>query len=181
MGRTLRPGWALMPDHDVSPRRLLARRGGKGRGPRVEYLAFRLGGDTYAVSIGEVREILKLPPVTEVPRAPPEVIGVVSVRGLLVTVIDLRQRLQTVVGELTRKGRILLVNGAENEIIGLYVDEVLQVYRLAEGEIELAANVLGGKLPDHVVGIGRPDDTLLILVDLRPVVGRIDMEPENES
>src|SRR6185295_16992395 len=92
------------------------RRGSKARGPRVEYLAFRLGTDTYAVPIGEVREILKMPPVTEVPRAPKEVVGVVSVRGLLVTVIDLRQRLRVSGGDLTKKGRILLVIGAENEI-----------------------------------------------------------------
>src|SRR5262245_6474839 len=100
-----------------------ARRAMKVRGPRVEYLAFRLGADTYAVPIGEVREILKMPPVTEVPRAPREVIGVVSVRGLLVTVMDLRQRLRVSGAEPNKRGRILLVTGAENEVIGLYVDE----------------------------------------------------------
>src|SRR5215475_866281 len=117
---------------------VLPRRGLKVRGPRVEYLAFRLGADTYAVPIGEVREILKLPPVTEVPRAPSDVLGVVSVRGLLVTVIDLKQRLRVSPAEITKKGRILLVMGAQNEVIGLYVDEVLQVYRLAEAEVEVA-------------------------------------------
>ncbi|HEX9298219.1 MAG TPA: chemotaxis protein CheW [Polyangiaceae bacterium] len=150
------------------------RRGLKLRGPRVEYLAFRLGTDTYAVPIGEVREILKMPPVTEVPRAPTEIMGVVSVRGLLVTVVDLRQRLRLAPAEQTRRGRILLVTGAENEIIGLYVDEVLQVYRLAETEIEIATNVLGGRLGDYVVGIGRPEGALLTLIDLRPILGRPD-------
>ncbi len=152
------------------------RRGLKLRGPRVEYLAFRLGTDTYAVPIGEVREILKMPPVTEVPRAPTEIMGVVSVRGLLVTVIDLKQRLRMTPAELGRRGRILLVTGAENEIIGLYVDEVLQVYRLAETEIEIATNVLGGRLGDYVVGIGRPEGALLTLIDLRPILGRPDAE-----
>jgi purine-binding chemotaxis protein CheW len=149
-----------------------ARRGMKVRGPRVEYLAFKLGTDTYAVPIGEVREILKLPPVTEVPRAPSEVVGVVSVRGLLVTVIDLKQRLRVSAADITKKGRILLVMGANNEIIGLYVDEVLQVYRLAESEVEVAGTVLGGKLGDYVVGIGRPEGTLLVLIDLGPILGR---------
>ena len=157
------------------------RRGTKARGPRVEYLAFRLGADTYAVPIGEVREILKLPPVTEVPRAPSDVLGVVSVRGLLVTVIDLKQRLRVSPAEITKKGRILLVMGAKNEVIGLYVDEVLQVYRLAEAEVEVAGNVLGGKLGDYVVGIGRPEGKLLILVDLGPILGRIDSEDRNAT
>lgn len=158
-----------------------ARRALKARGPRVEYLAFRLGADTYAVPIGEVREILKMPPVTEVPRAPKDVVGVVSVRGLLVTVLDLRQRLRVSAGEITKKGRILLVAGAENEVIGLYVDEVLQVHRLADTEIEVATNVLGGKLADYVLGIGRPEGFLLILIDLRPVVGRVDQEDRDAT
>lgn len=153
-------------------KRLSTRRASKQRGPRVEYLAFRLAGDTYAVPIGEVREILRFPLLTEVPRAPREVLGVVSVRGLLVTVLDLRQRLRIAGGEPSRRGRILLVTGAEEEVIGLYVDEVLQVHRLAESEIEIAANVLAGKVADYVVGIGRPQDALLILIDLGPIVGR---------
>jgi len=162
---------SLVTRHDKPS---LVRRGSKQRGPRVEYLAFRLGGDIYAVPIGEVREILRFPPVTEVPRAPREILGVISVRGLLVTVIDLRQRLRITGGEPSRRGRILLVTGAEEEVIGLYVDEVLQVYRLAESEIEVAANVLAGKVADYVVGIGRPEGTLLILLDLGPIVGRVD-------
>ncbi len=157
-----------------------ARRGPKVRGPRVEYLAFRLGADTYAVPIGEVREILKLPPVTEVPRAPGEVLGVVSVRGLLVTVIDLKRRLRVAPADITKKGRILLVMGAENEVIGLYVDEVLQVYRLAETEVEVAGNALG-KLGDYVVGIGRPEGALLILVNLGPILGRVDVQERNAT
>jgi purine-binding chemotaxis protein CheW len=159
----------------VAPGRSDAQRGVKARGPRVEYLAFKLGTDTYAVPIGEVREILKLPPVTEVPRAPGEIVGVVSVRGLLVTVMSLRARLHlTAAAEPSRKGRILLVMGAQEEVIGLYVDEVLQVYRLAESEIEVAASVLGGRLGDYIVGIGRPEGALLTLLDLRPVLGRTD-------
>jgi purine-binding chemotaxis protein CheW len=152
-------------------------RGIKIRGPRVEYLAFRMGSDTYAMPIGEVREILKLPPVTEVPRAPKDVLGVVSVRGLLVTVIDLKERLHGSPAEISKKGRILLIKGAENEIIGLFVDEVLQVYRLAESEVELANNVLGTKLGDYVVGIGRPEGSLLILIDLAPILGRANEVP----
>jgi purine-binding chemotaxis protein CheW len=158
----------------VVPRRNDPQRGLKLRGPRVEYLAFRLGTDTYAVPIGEVREILKLPPVTEVPRAPPDIVGVVSVRGLLVTVMSLRVRMRLAGAETSRKGRILLVMGAHEEIIGMYVDEVLQVYRLAESEIEVAASVLGGRLGDYIVGIGRPEGALLTLLDLRPILGRAD-------
>ena len=68
-----------------SEKRAMRRAGEAGR--RVEYLAFVLAGETYAVPIGDVAEILRPLPVTEVPRAPATVLGVVSVRGKLVTVI----------------------------------------------------------------------------------------------
>jgi purine-binding chemotaxis protein CheW len=154
----------------------LARRG-EGRlgrsadlGKRTEYLAFVLAGDTYAIQIAFIAEILKLPPLTTVPRAPREVIGVMSVRGRLVTVIDLRRRFRLAEQPPDRKTRILLVDSGE-EHIGLFVDEVLQVYRLAESEIE-PAHVLGGDQPAHIAGIGRPEGALLILLDLKPILGR---------
>jgi purine-binding chemotaxis protein CheW len=147
----------------------LSRRSGD-LGKRTEYLAFVLAGDTYAIQIAFIAEILKPPPLTTVPRAPREVIGVMSVRGRLVTVVDLRRRFHLAEQAIDRKTRILLVDSGD-EHIGLYVDEVLQVYRLSESEIEPAA-VLGGDQPAHIAGIGRPEGALLILVDLKPILNR---------
>jgi len=151
-------------------------------GPRTEYLAFKLAGDTYAVRIGNVAEILKPPPITDVPRAGRSIIGVVSVRGRLVTVVDLRRRFGLPEADHDGHTRILLVDAGAEELVGLLVDEVLQVYRLAENEIE-PATVLGGEQPAHIIGIGRPGgataqggggrrgpETVLVLLDLRPVI-----------
>ncbi len=148
-----------------------ARRAGE-TGTRVEYLAFALAGETYAVQIAHVAEILRPPPITRVPRAPDPVLGVISVRGKLVTVIDLRQRLGLRAAPTDRKTRILLTDVGTGEQVGLLVDEVQQVWRLALDEIE-PAQVLGGEQPAHVAGIGRPsasDGAILVLVDLRPIL-----------
>ncbi len=156
----------------------LATRKGEGRsalqradelGKRAEYLAFMLGPEPYAIQIGNIVEILKPLPITEVPRADPEVVGVMSVRGRLVTVVDLKKRFHLVRSVLIdKKSRILLVDAA-GEQIGLLVDEVLQVYRLSEAEIEPPA-VLGTEQPAHVVGIGRPaGGAVLLLLDLAPL------------
>jgi purine-binding chemotaxis protein CheW len=148
-----------------------ARRAGEA-GKRTEYLAFGLAGETYAVRIAQLAEILRPPPITEVPRAPSMVIGVISVRGKLVTVLDLRRRLRLVEAPIDRRSRILLVESGAGEQIGLLVDDVQQVWRLALEEIE-PASVLGGDQAVHIAGIGRPagsDGTMLILLDLRPLV-----------
>ena len=139
-------------------------------GTRTEYIAFGLAGETYAVPIGQLAEILRPPPITEVPRAQRAVVGVVSVRGRLVTVVDLRTRIRLPTGPVDRRSRILLVNSG-TEHIGFLVDDVQQVWRLAPDEIE-ASSVLGGDQAAHIAGIGRPagvEGTVLILLDLRPL------------
>ncbi len=138
-----------------------------------EYLAFVLGEDAYAVHISHIAEILKPLPITEVPRARRDVVGVMSVRGRLVTVLDLKRRFSIAEAKTgapsESKTRILLVDTGE-ELMGVLVDEVLQVYRLAEDEIE-PSSALGGDQPSHITGVGRPHaGPLLVLLDLRPVI-----------
>ncbi len=138
-------------------------------GKRVEYLAFTLGSQIYAVPIQHIAEILKPPPVTEIPRAPRNVVGIISVRGKLVTVIDLRRRFGLIEAPFDRSTRILLSDTGDDEPIGLLVDEVIQVYRLSEQEIEPAA-ALGGDQPAYILGIGRQDDVLLVLLELKSLI-----------
>jgi purine-binding chemotaxis protein CheW len=145
--------------------RRAARRAGEA-GRRVEYLAFVLAGETYAVQIAHIAEILRPPRITEVPRAPATMLGVISVRGKLVTVIDLRRRFHLAEAPIDRKSRILLADLGKGEQLGLMVDEVQQVWRLA-------AAMLGGEQPAHIAGIGRPADAhgaTLILLELRPIL-----------
>jgi purine-binding chemotaxis protein CheW len=151
-------------------KRAVRRAGEAGR--RVEYLAFVLAGETYAVQIAHIAEILRLPPITEVPRAPATMLGVISVRGKLVTVVSLRRRLSLPEFTPDRKSRVLLADLGKGEQLGLLVDEVQQVWRLAAEEIE-APSVLGGDHPAHIAGIGRPaggEGTVLILLELRPIL-----------
>lgn len=139
---------------------------------RVEYLAFKLGDDAYAVRIENVGEILKPPPITPVPRANPLVLGIMSVRGRLVTVIDVRKRFGHEPGSLGHRARILLID-VDGETVGALVDEVLQVYRLGESEIEPGV-ALGVEQQPHVIGIGRPKSAgpaeILVLLDLKEIL-----------
>jgi purine-binding chemotaxis protein CheW len=135
-----------------------------------EFLVFTLANESYAVDLTRVKEILSPPPITLVPRAAREVLGVCSVRGLLVTVVDLRRRLRVEERPLTRRARILLTSSAD-ETLGLLVDEVKHVVRLSTNELELAASALGGDTSEYVMGVGRPEGEFLILLDLNAMAG----------
>jgi purine-binding chemotaxis protein CheW len=165
---------------------MLRRARPRDQGPSTEYLAFGLAGDVYAAPVSLVKEILKPPPLTPVPRAPHAVMGIISVRGQLVTVVDLRRRMRLAEPPHSRRARILLANATEGETLGLYVDEVFQVYRLTDGDIEHAAAALGGDVAGYIAGIARPSRgagltrqgdakaegtaSVVILLDLRAVL-----------
>jgi purine-binding chemotaxis protein CheW len=159
-----------MADLTRSPRTAVRRTRGEKATRLREFLAFNLAADTYGLELARIREIVSPPPITEVPRAARDVVGVCSVRGLLVTVIDLRRRLRLEERPTTRLTRILLSYTDSGEVVGLLVDEVLQVVRLKESEIELASSVLGGDMSDHVMGIGRPAGDIIVLLDLSTMV-----------
>lgn len=90
---------------------------------REEAVVFRLGEAEYGVSIHEVDEVLRVPPLTRVPFPPPDVIGVIGSRGEILPVLDLGARLG--VGPARRDGRLLVVTvGEEEETVAVLVDEV---------------------------------------------------------
>lgn len=146
-------------------------------GDRQEFLSFVLADEVYALPLIRVREILRPPPITEVPRAPADVVGIISVRGRITTIVDLRKRLRVERAPIDRRTRILLVDNGD-EILGCVVDRVLQVHRLAPDEMEMAV-VVGGDVAEYVIGIGRPqltrakatreavseDEDILVLLD----------------
>jgi purine-binding chemotaxis protein CheW len=139
-----------------------------------EYLAFILEGETYAVPIRSVREIGKVPPLTEIPRAEPWLLGVMNLRGDVIPVYDLKLRLKLsdkapmVAGPDAqpppRLARILVAHTQEGPA-GVWVDAVKDVVRLKPSMLEPAPSGLGGER-DCVVGIGRRSSQLYILLDL---------------
>jgi purine-binding chemotaxis protein CheW len=100
-----------------------------------ELLRVEVGGEPYALPIERVREIVRLCPITKMPRAPELVLGVISLRGEIVEVLDLRRALGATAPEPTRRSRIVVLHGETGEITGWLVDVVNEVLRVPEVEI----------------------------------------------
>lgn len=135
-----------------------------------QLLSFAVGAEVYAMDLALMREIVKPRPVTEVPRVPPFVLGVVSVRGDIVPVLDLRARLGFEPAQTTRATRLLICE-VEGEAYALRVDAVRGVVRLREADVELA---MAATDSPFLEAIARHDDELIILLDI-PTVVRFDV------
>ena len=140
-----------------------------------EYLAFLLAQECYAIPIGQVREIVRVPPLTEIPRSADNLLGVIKLRGEILPVYDVKMRLklcerpakiagpEVAPGSLTSASRILIVRDPEGDV-GVLVDAVREVIRLKPSEIESLAPGIGGG--DHLVGLGHLGTDLFILLDI---------------
>jgi len=105
-----------------------------------QLLTFEIAGTPYAVPVERVREIVRIRPITPVPRVPIEVRGVISLRGEIVEVVDLRRRLELEPVEPTRKTRIIVVSSETGKVAGILVDSVREVLRVSENTINPASS-----------------------------------------
>ncbi len=103
-------------------------------GPPCELCAFRVGDEEYAIDLRRIREILQPLPVTPVPRAPEFIEGVMDLRGEVVPVVDVRERLGLGAPADAAKAKLLVVNVA-GRVLALRVDAVLEVVRLPRSAI----------------------------------------------
>jgi len=135
----------------------------------LELLSFRLGGEEYAVMVEDVREVLKVFYLTAVPNAPDYILGVMSLRGTMLPIIDLGKRLGIRAHTVDEKSRIIVVN-ADDEGVGLMVDRVSGVIRIhPDGVKPTPENIEQGA--EFLRGIARKDDRLYILLDLEKAAG----------
>jgi purine-binding chemotaxis protein CheW len=130
-----------------------------------EFLCIRVSDEIYGINIMQIKEIIKPREVTEVPRAPSFVSGIISLRGVIIPILDMLDRLGLRRESVTGKERVVVVKHGES-FTGLLVDEVIQVVRISRTSFESAPAVLEGIDREFVTGIGRSDNRMVILLNL---------------
>jgi len=131
----------------------------------IEALAFALGDEEYGVDILKVQEIRGHDPVTRIANAPDFILGVVNLRGIIVPIIDLRQRFRLDSREHDQFTVVIVLNVA-SRVIGMVVDSVSDVIRLSAEEIRPAPRMDTAFGTDFLLGLGTIDNRMLILLDI---------------
>jgi len=131
----------------------------------LQWVTFRLGNETYGLNVMQVREVLRYSEISPVPGAPSYVIGIINLRGNVVTVIDTRERFGLQTTELTDDTRIVILE-SDNQVVGILVDSVAEVVYLKASEIETAPNVGNDESSRYIQGVCHKNDELLILIEI---------------
>jgi purine-binding chemotaxis protein CheW len=131
---------------------------------------FFLGGEEYGVDVRLVQEIIRVSTITQVPRAPDFVKGVINLRGRIIPVVDLKRKLNLgVVDEAARQARIVVVK-VRDRLIGLLVDGASQVLKVPVALIDVAPEEVVEIDTNYIRGVAKLEKRLIILMDLSKVL-----------
>lgn len=133
--------------------------------PILQWVTFCLDNETYGINVMDVQEVLRYTEISRVPGAPSYVLGIINLRGKVVTVMDTRQRFGLQSSEVNDDSRIVIIE-ADKQVIGILVDSVSEVVYLRQSEIESAPRVGNEEATSFIHGVCNKNDNLLILVDL---------------
>ncbi|MCP1726461.1 purine-binding chemotaxis protein CheW [Natronospira proteinivora] len=134
--------------------------------PREQWVSFKLGRELYALKALHVQEILKSGDISPVPGAEHFVLGVINLRGNIVTVVDTCKRFGLSRPESDTIQQIIVVE-ADDQTLGLQVDDVTEVIDIRPSEVEAAPQFESDQVARHIQGVVRRDRNLVVLVDVR--------------
>jgi purine-binding chemotaxis protein CheW len=141
--------------------------------PMSELVGFRIGPEDFGADILMVQEIIRLPEVTPLPNAPAFILGVINLRGRILPVVDLRQRLK-IPGKQPeidrRKTRILIVE-VDGHLTGFIVDAALGILKVPTSEIEPTPDLLASSIDaEFIRGVIKLPGRLVILLDFQRIL-----------
>lgn len=135
----------------------------------LQWVTYRLDEETYGINVMQVQEVLRYTEIAPVPGAPEYVLGIINLRGNVVTVIDTRSRFGLPPTEITDNSRIVIIESDE-QVVGILVDSVAEVVYLRSSEIDSAPNVGTEESAKFIQGVSNRSGELLILVDLNKLL-----------
>lgn len=137
--------------------------------PITQWVTFRLAEERYGINVMQVQEVLRMTEIAPVPGAPDYVLGIINLRGNVVTVMDTRKRFGLMPAEPDDSTRIVIIE-AEEQVVGILVDSVAEVVYLKQSDIEIAPNVGNEESSRYIQGVANRKEGLLILVDLNKLL-----------
>lgn len=135
----------------------------------VQLIIFRAGYEEFGVLIDAVREIIKIGIITPIPESPDFIKGIINVRGEIVTAIDINSRFSLPTMEDVDPKHIVVTKKDDN-LFGLIVDEVIEVLRIQQKDIQPAPSLIDKINEKYVLGIVTHEGRLIILLDLNQVL-----------
>ncbi|MDU0460631.1 MAG: chemotaxis protein CheW [Geobacteraceae bacterium] len=136
-------------------------------GELIQLVSFLLNNEEYGVEVLDVREIIRMPSITQMPNTPHYIEGIINLRGKVIPIISLRKRFG--LGELENSSHTrIIIMDVDGSLTGFVVDAVSEVIRLQSSEIQPAPTIAtsGGVGQEFITGVINHAERLLIIMDV---------------
>ena len=134
-------------------------------GAIVKFITFALGREKFGISLDEVKEIIADYNIVPLPRTPDFIEGIISLRGDIIPVVDMRARFEMESRESDDETRVIVLE-MKDFIVGIQVDNVYEVLKLTEDAIEPPPKLVGGLKGDYIDGVAEAKGKLTIILNL---------------
>jgi len=140
-----------------------------------QLVTIRVEDEHFGIPIMQVYEIIAVPKLTRIARAPESIVGVINLRGQIIPVIDLRTLFAMPKAAADKRQRIV-VTQSQGKVIGLLVDEVTEVLRIQGGELEAVPDAIRTRLTGYADSICKMPDRIIILLKMDQLLNPGEME-----
>lgn len=134
-----------------------------------QYVVFKLDNEEYGIDIMNVREIGVYQESIKVPNTPDFVEGIINNRGSVIPIVNLKKRFKLGGYGISNNTRIIIINLNDKQI-GFIVDEASETLRLDEDSVDPAPSMIAGIDGKYIIGVGKLEERLIILIDLEKVL-----------
>ena len=141
----------------------------------TQWVKFSLGGENYGIRVLKVQEIQRYSEISPIPGAPSYVLGIINLRGSVISVLNTREKFGLADYEITDDSRIVILE-AGPQVIGILVDSVAEVISLKTKDVDIAPNVGNEETAKFIEGVSNKGDDLLILLDAEKILNEEEWE-----
>jgi purine-binding chemotaxis protein CheW len=134
-------------------------------GNQERFIEFSLGKEDYAIPLLMVREVISIPETTPIPKAPKHFIGLMNLRGQVISIVDLRTKLTITPNTNVSDSAVIIVD-FNNVNIGIVVDSINKVLAFSTTEIQEMPEVTTQVKSDYILGVHKKEDGLTVLLDI---------------
>jgi purine-binding chemotaxis protein CheW len=132
------------------------------------FIEFSLGKEDYAIPLLMVREVISVPDTTPIPKSPPHFLGIMNLRGQVISVVDLRKKLKVEAKQDKEEAVIIVDIGGMN--IGVVVDSINKVLAFSSDEVSEMPEVENQINTNYIFGVYRKENSLTVLLDIAKVL-----------
>lgn len=141
---------------------------------KTSYLRFSLHNEHYAMPLLLVKEVIAMPEVTTLPNAPKYFLGIMNLRGQIISIVDLRAKLN-IVDQFNSETTVIICDLGPYTL-GVVVNTVDSVLNILNSEIKDKPQIHGGNSSDYITGVINKDDQLILLIDMLSALDMNDRE-----